>query len=70
MTFEELHKEAKHLIAIAQSGTIDQSEITREVIEILAQLYIGAKQEEYNEWVNKITSKMLNVDKGDNNEMV
>jgi hypothetical protein len=62
MTFEELHKEAKHLIAIAQSGTLDQHTITREVIEILAQLYFGAKQQVYNEWKDSITAKITNLD--------
>jgi hypothetical protein len=62
MTFEELHKEAKHLIAIAQSGSLDQSDITREVIEILAQLHFGAKQQVYNEWKDSITAKITNLD--------
>ena len=62
MTFEELHREAKHLIAIAQSGSLDQSDITREVIEILAQLYFGAKQEVYNEWKDSVSAKITNLD--------
>jgi hypothetical protein len=62
MTFEELNKEAKHLIAIAQSGSLDQSDITREVIEILAQLHFGAKQQVYKEWKESITAKITNLD--------
>ena len=62
MTFEQLHREAKHLIAIAQSGTLDQSDITREVIEILAQLYFGAKQEVYKEWKDTVSAKITNLD--------
>jgi hypothetical protein len=54
MTFDELEKEAKHLIAIAQSGTLEQHTITREVIDILATLYFGAKQTVIDEWKQSI----------------
>jgi hypothetical protein len=62
MTFEELHREAKHLIAIAQSCSLDQRDITREVIDILAQLYFGAKQEVYKEWKDSVSAKITNLD--------
>ena len=62
MTLQELHREAKHLIAIAQSGSLDQRDITREVTEILAQLYFGAKQEVYNEWKDSVSAKITNLD--------
>ena len=62
MTFEELHREAKHLIAIAQSGMLDQLTIKREIIHKLIEIHFNAKQEVYNEWKDSVSAKITNLD--------
>lgn len=61
MTYEELNNEADHLIAIAQSGTLEQSTIQREVIDKLIEIHFNAKQQVYSEWMESIRTKITSM---------